>query len=401
MAFDEVSNTLYVADNKNHAVRAIDLGSGAVRTLAGNGQQGRDYRGGKSGRDQPLNSPWDLALSPDRKVLYIAMAGPHQLWQLDLATNIAKVLAGSGQEDIIDGSADSAALAQPSGLSLSTDAKTLYFADSETSSIRRLDFKSGQVSTIIGSGLFEFGDIDGAYPAARLQHPLGVAVLPTPEGDRLLVADTYNHKLRLMDPKARTVTGWLGTGRKAGAPDDLRLDEPGGLFLSQAPGQPSRLFVADTNNHRVVMVDPATKRWREVVISGLESGDRPSKIPASAAAATVQAAEGKTLTLSLAGALPPGAHPNSEAPVTIQVSRIDGNSPTAVVAQRTLRTDRFPVTIEVPGAAIKPGAALLVELSFAYCTEGDAAMCAPGEAAWRLTIENGSAVSASLAAKPD
>jgi DNA-binding beta-propeller fold protein YncE len=211
----------------------------------GNGEQGRDRRGGRAGREQELNSPWDVALSGDGGTLYVAMAGPHQLWQVDLATRVAKVLAGSGIENIADGPAAGAQLAQPSGLALSGDGTRLYFADSEVSAVRYLDLTENRVHTIIGTGLFDFGDVDGVYPSAKLQHPLGVAVF----GDKVLVADTYNHKIKLIDPDERRVERWLEAG----------LAEPGGLSLAGG-----RLFIADTNNGRVLMVDVETREVVEV-----------------------------------------------------------------------------------------------------------------------------------------
>lgn len=245
LACDAASGRLYVADTKNHAIREIDLASGVTRTVVGNGEQGRDRRGGRAGRDQELNSPWDVALSGDGGTLYVAMAGPHQLWRVDPATGMAKVLAGSGIENIADGPAAGAQLAQPSGLALSGDGRRLYFADSEVSAVRYLDLMEKKVHTIIGTGLFDFGDVDGAYPSARLQHPLGVAVL----GDKVLVADTYNHKIKLIEPDERRVERWLEAG----------LAEPGGLSVAGG-----RLFIADTNNGRVLMVDVKTREVVEV-----------------------------------------------------------------------------------------------------------------------------------------
>ena len=280
LAYDAAKKTVYVADTKNHAIRAIDLAKNSVSTIAGNGQMGHDRAGGKAGVEQPLNSPWDLALSPDSATLYVAMAGLHQLWTLDLGTGQAQAIAGSGSEGLVDAPAHVAQLAQPSGISLAPDGSALYFADSEDSSARSLDFKSKQVRTIIGGGLFEFGDIDGLYPEARLQHPLGVAVWTRPEsepgGERLLVADTYNHKIKIIDVAGKSAQAWAGVGRGGPGtkPSELVLDEPGGLSVVRV-GDHDWVFVADTNNHRIVRIDAASKAWSEVTIIGL--GDERTK----------------------------------------------------------------------------------------------------------------------------
>lgn len=247
-----IGNTLYVADTKNHLIRTVDLRTMTVTTILGTGRQSYDRTGGKRGTAQGLSSPWDLAT--DGKTLYIAMAGLHQLWKMDLESGIGDVLAGSGSEGIVDGPSLSAALAQPSGLALI--GKTLYFADSEVSGIRGVDLDRGQVFTIIGRGLFEFGDVDGNYPAARMQHPLGLTALD----DGLLVADTYNHKIKRIDLKKRSATTLIVSSASP-SPDKLRLYEPGGLSLGG-----DTLVVADTNNHRIVLIDVKINTWRELVI---------------------------------------------------------------------------------------------------------------------------------------
>ena len=122
LAFDAARNALYVADTENHAVRKIDLDAGVVSTLAGNGGKGRDYRGGRAGRQQQLNSPWDVALLPGTSRLAVAMSGQHQVWQLDVETGECGNFSGTGQErNQNGGDGRSTAWAQPSGLALRSD----------------------------------------------------------------------------------------------------------------------------------------------------------------------------------------------------------------------------------------------------------------------------------------
>ena len=184
---------LYVADTENHAIRRVDLAHKRVETIAGTGAQAQGFPTGGLATATALNSPWDLALAPSagpasgQAVVYIAMAGFHQLWALDLRQSTVRLYAGNGREDIIDGPLSSASLAQPSGIT--TDGKLLYFADSETSSVRTADLDpDGRVRTLVGLGLFEFGDLDGVGDSVRLQHPLGVCFH---EG-AVYLADTYN-----------------------------------------------------------------------------------------------------------------------------------------------------------------------------------------------------------------
>src|SRR5207253_7133841 len=131
--------------------------------------------------------------------LFVAMAGHHQIWKLDLEKAVIWPFAGSGREYIRDGPLAVSSFAQPSGLT--SDGTTLYVADSEVSAIRAvpLDGK-GDVKTVVGEGLFEFGDVDGMGNQVRLQHALGVAY----HQGKLYVADTYNSKIKIIDPLKRS-----------------------------------------------------------------------------------------------------------------------------------------------------------------------------------------------------
>ncbi|WP_329162208.1 thioredoxin-like domain-containing protein [Streptomyces sp. NBC_01717] len=190
-----------VADTVNHAIRALDLTTGVTTTLAGTGHQW--WRGSPTSgpaREVDLSSPWDVAWFADR--LWIAMAGVHQLWSYDPESGTVQVAAGTTNEGLVDGPADEAWFAQPSGLAASADGERLWVADSETSALRYVD-RDGTVHTAVGTGLFDFGHRDGAADQALFQHPLGVTALP--DGS-VAVSDTYNHALRRYDPATREVT---------------------------------------------------------------------------------------------------------------------------------------------------------------------------------------------------
>jgi len=378
MVHHAAENALYVADTNNHAIRRIDLEAGTVETIAGNGLLSRDREGGAAGRNQGLNSPWDVELSEDGGTLYVAMAGPHQLWSVDLESGVARRLAGSGREALLDGPAATCALAQPSGLALGDDGDTLYFADSEVSAVRVLDLEAERVSTIIGEGLFEFGDVDGPLDEARLQHVLGVATLQDEHGEALLIADTYNHKIKRIDLERDTVKTWLP------APgDDLTLDEPGGLTLVE---DEDRLFIADTNHHRIVMVDVEARRWREIAVEGLLDRDAFSAeaTPAQAAVET-----GAPLVLRVDGGMAAGRKINPEAPLSVRIVEGRGGGRT-VVAQRTVRVRRFPVEIEIPAEFVQADASFQIDAAWASCDD-DQVECRPEEASWRLTLKDGEA----------
>lgn len=242
---------LYVADTENHLIRRVDLTENRVETIAGTGQQARQRHPGGQGRAVALNSPWDLAVRGER--LYVAMAGFHQIWEMNLATGKIFSWAGNGHENIADGPLAEAMLAQPSGLALDAGDGVLYVADSEVSGIRAIDLApGGRVRTLVGEGLFDFGDRDGTGPEARLQHPLAVAL----HDGLLYVADSYNHKIKRLHPRTATVESFLGSGLaglRDGQGSNADFAEPGGLSIAGA-----LLYVADTNNHVVRACDLTT-----------------------------------------------------------------------------------------------------------------------------------------------
>src|SRR5690606_11809202 len=245
-----VGDRLYVADTGNHAVRAVDLEARRVETLAGTGELGRWLERGGQGREVALRSPCDVLVWGD--ALYVAMAGSHQIWRLDLAAGEIVPWAGSGAEALHDGPRARAALAQPSGLA--TDGTRLFFADSESSAVRWAEpGGGGVVGTVVGTGLFDFGDRDGEGDRVRLQHPLGIAWW----GGELFVADTYNGSIKVVEPASRRVRTWAG--------GEGELWEPGGLS-----GAGERLLVADTNHHRIAFTSRATApRLATLELAGL------------------------------------------------------------------------------------------------------------------------------------
>lgn len=238
-----VDDYLFVADTDNHALRRISLRPGEVETVAGTGKIGRDA---DTHYDDPLqaalNSPWDVAYFGG--VLYIAMAGHHQLWAWPLSGSVIKRFAGNGREDLVDGPALQACFAQPSGLSVGDH--RLLVADAESSAVRSVRLPDGKTATLLGKGLFEFGDRDGPAAQAQLQHPLDIA--HDEARTRLWICDTFNHQIRYLEYKSEVVST---------LPCTLDLDEPGGISLCG-----DQLWVANTNQHQIAVYDIRTEQWR-------------------------------------------------------------------------------------------------------------------------------------------
>ncbi|KNA17276.1 hypothetical protein SOVF_081340 isoform C [Spinacia oleracea] len=258
LAYNEKRNVLYVADTENHALREINFVNEMVRTLAGNGTKGSDYKGGRRGTSQLLNSPWDVCFDPVREKVYITIAGQHQIWEHNLSDETTIAFSGDGYERNLNGSSPmTTSFAQPSGISLSPDMKEAYIADSESSSIRALDLKTGGSRLLVGGdpifsdNLFKYGDHDGIGAEVLLQHPLGVCF---GQDGQVYIADSYNHKIKSLNPSKKRVTTIVGTG-KAGFKDgkslSAQLSEPAGL-VEVGNG---KFLIADTNNSVIRYLD--------------------------------------------------------------------------------------------------------------------------------------------------
>ena len=375
---------LYVADTENHLIRQIDLKSRTVKTIAGTGQQAREHGVRGPALQVALNSPWDLQLVG--RTLYIAMAGPHQIWKLDLDKQEVSTFAGTGREARIDGSVDEAGFAQPSALA--TDERTLYVSDAEANIIRAINLgPDGRVRTLVGGNLFDFGDKDGSGNDVRLQHPLGLALW----NDKLLIADTYNHKIKLLDPAARSVKSFAGTG-KPGQADGAKPSfyEPGGLAVAG-----NKLYVADTNNHAIRVVDLKTKETTTLQIKGLQppvviqpaaNTEAPNKEEIKLPLQKLRAGEA-TLLINIE--LPTGYHLNPTAPQHYEISIDNGTSSLSISEQDASRSTKgAQLPIRVPVKASTVGTAEVhASFTFVYCRADNTGTCRIKTLVWRAAVE--------------
>ena len=209
----------------------------------------------------PLEAPWRL---------YIAIAGSHQIWSYEPRSRRAAPFVGTGYERCVDGPAGAACFAQRSGLALAGD--VLYVADSEVSSIRAIRDLHGRAEVTTGSAeLFGFGDRHGVGANVLLQHLMGVAV----GAGAVYVADTFNHKVKRVDPQSGECRTLFGNSEPERLPELVEgkpladapahapaFFEPEGLAYREG-----ELLVADTNINRTVavrLVDGA----RRVVLGG-------------------------------------------------------------------------------------------------------------------------------------
>lgn len=375
--------TLYIADTENHLIRRVDLTTKKVETIAGIGEQSRRFSEFGVAKTVALNSPWDLKVI--QRYLFIAMAGPHQIWIMDLETNKIGPFAGSGMEGHQDGPRHRAALAQPSGLAYN-GGNVLFVADSEISSIRAIDIRDeGEVYSVVGSGsLFGFGDIDGETDTVRLQHPLGVDYL---EG-KLYVADTYNHKIKIVDLTNGSCKSLFGDG-KPGRTDgkNARLYEPGGISILG-----DKLYIADTNNHAIRVANLKTNEISTLKIEGLTAspiGKTPEILPnrEDVKVSAIKVAPGKgELILDLK--LPNNFHLNAESTQRYEIKSLKGDIVIDdAVRKGDLKKPSLPIKVPFQIKDQEKELTLEVALTFYYCPINDSGACKIKSVVWNVPIE--------------
>jgi hypothetical protein len=240
-------DVLYVADTGNHAVRRINLRSGDIDTLCGNGRVGRPTEGDVADpRAISLDGPRALAGVNDQ--LYIALSGDNRIWSYDLGRARLSCLAGCGELAVRDGSGPEAAFAQPVGLAAVQ--QTVYVCDAAGSAIRSLRLRDNATQTLVGQGPWQFGDVDGPRSTAQLQEPQAIAL--DPDAPLLWIADTGNARLRSLR---------LGGGDLTTQVLTQRLHGPAGLAVGAGA-----VWIADTDAHAVLRLDPRTGDLRHLPI---------------------------------------------------------------------------------------------------------------------------------------
>jgi hypothetical protein len=306
------------------------------------------------------------------------MAGSHQIWLLDLDKNTLEPYAGTRAEARYDGKIDEAAFAQPSGIV--SDGKRLFVADSESNIVRQIDFQTETVETLVGGDLFQFGDTDGEGDDVRLQHPLGVTLYD----GKILIADTYNHKIKILNSEKKTVETFLGTG-KSGQKDgkDATFYEPAGLSIADG-----KLYIADTNNQAIRVVDLKTKTVSTLKIGGLTPPVQ-KEIENSAPNSQEIKVETKNVSLNAQNSLifniklPENFHLNPNAPQKYEISAENGKN--VKVANPAQKFKTLPLII--PFQTVQKGAAnLKAKVTIYYCREDNTGVCLIKTLIWNVPL---------------
>ncbi|GAC1645344.1 MAG: thioredoxin-like domain-containing protein [Herpetosiphon sp.] len=345
--------TLYIADTDNHALRAIDLASGNVRTVAGTGEKSHGRIVPGKPLETALRSPWAIWAEPG--VVFIAMAGSHQVWVLVRESELG-IFAGTGYEALVDGSVAESGFNQPSDVAAGLG--HLFVADSEASAIRAITLDaSPQVVTLVGQGLFVFGDQDGYGADVRMQHPTGLAV----DGEYLYIADSYNHKIKRLDPSTGFVQTIVGSGQPGaidGPARNAQLFEPEGISISN-----QRLFIADTNNHLIRVADLAAQTVTTLAIHNPERLYPHGRQYAAAVRLPPTTVAPGLVSVRVRVNLPPEYKLNFAAPVTLHETG------------STVPPARIAGTVPSITTKITADRELELDLLLFYCEAGDERLC--------------------------
>jgi sugar lactone lactonase YvrE len=243
----DAEGDLYIADTMNHRIRRVDARTGRITTIAGVGLPRFGGDGGPSVA-AGLNEPAALVVQGAR--LYVADQSNNRIRMVDLRTGVITTVAGTGTATFNgDGKpATEAALAGPSGLTIGTDGR-LYIADTFNGRIRAVDPATGIIETVVGDGgEYRYqGEMEASSPS--LSRPSGIAV--DLEGN-VFMTDSDNHLVRRWDRMAGRIDRVAGTGSAnyggdGKTPLEASLNYPFGVVMDQE----NHLFVADTFNHRI------------------------------------------------------------------------------------------------------------------------------------------------------
>ncbi len=238
VAVDPSSGIVYVADSKNHQIKAI-TDAGAVSILAGSGVPGLSDGAGRAAQ---FHEPTGIAFDASLKVLYVADRQNHTIRQVTTDGVVTRI-AGTGRRGMRNGAGATAELDQPAALAIAADG-SLLVADSANHVIRRI--AGGNVTTWAGTG--QAGTADGPAPAARFASPEGIAIR---EDGAVFVADTGNHRIRMIASGVVSTVAGSVAGSLDGDAASARFREPHGLSFDES----GALYVADTGNGTIRRIE--------------------------------------------------------------------------------------------------------------------------------------------------
>jgi DNA-binding beta-propeller fold protein YncE len=244
--FDRGGN-MFFAEMQNHVVRRVDAGTHVISTVAGTGVAGFSGDGALAVKAQ-LRQPHSIAFDPQGRLL-ICDIGNLRIRRVDLETGVIETWAGTGERKPTPDGAPIAGtpLNGPRAITVDPDGN-LYLVLREGNAVYRIDPRAAKIYHVAGTGATGYDGEGGPAKLARLSGPKGIAWAP---GGSLYLADTESHTIRRIDLKSGTIATVVGTGQRGDGPDGdalkCRLSRPHGIFVSAA----GVVYVADSESHRI------------------------------------------------------------------------------------------------------------------------------------------------------
>ncbi len=244
---------LLIADSFNHTLRKIDAKTGVVTTLAGNGKKGFAGDGGPAAQAQ-FSTLIQIALDPAGKHVYCADIGNRRIRRIDLASGIISTIAGNGQGGVPPDGAEAVNAPLVDPRAVTPDASGgFYILERGGNALRYVD-AAGKIRTVVGTGKGGLNGEGGPGIAATMSGP---KYLTLDRDGTVLIADAENHVIRRYSPKSGVISRVAGTGRKGtaglgGSPLDCELARPHGVTVAKD----GALFITDSYNDRILKIVP-------------------------------------------------------------------------------------------------------------------------------------------------
>ena len=243
----DAKGSMYFVEMQNNLIRKVDKISGTISTIAGTGKPGFSGDGGPA-REATFNKPHSIALD-GKGALFICDIGNHRVRRIELKSGVVTTFTGTGEKAVPkDGSSFvSAAISGPRAVDFAANGDMLL-ALREGNSVYRLNLAKQQFAHLAGTGKPGYTGDGGSARLATLSGPKGVAI--TPNGD-IVLADTESHTIRVIRHNTGNIETVVGDGKKHDGPDgdpkSCGLARPHGVCVDSA----GNVFIGDSENYRV------------------------------------------------------------------------------------------------------------------------------------------------------